>query len=423
MKNTTKKLFAVFLVIALCMAAFAGCGGNGDPQEDMSGAASKVLLVVSFGTSYNDNRELSIGAVEKALEQAYGDEYEIRRAFTSQIIIDKLASRDGIVIDNVTEAMDRLVADGVKEVVVQPTHIMSGYEFDDVVAEVTPYADKFDSLKIGKTLLRTDEDFETVTSVLAEETAQYAADDTAVVFMGHGTEHSANVTYARLQEAFDDGGYDNYFIGTVEAEPTVDDVLELVKEAGVSKVVLLPFMIVAGDHANNDMAGGEEDSWNTIFENEGYEVECVIKGVGQYEGIRNLIVKHAGETINEGAPLYANQIENGEYHIEVSSSSSMFRVVDAVLNVKDEEMSAVLTLSGTGYEKLYMGTGEEAAADTDDKCIYFVEDAEGMYTYEVPVEALNTEIDCAAWSIRKQEWYDRVLVFLSGGIPQDAISK
>ncbi len=310
MKKQIKKLLSLMLVLSLLLTA-AGCSnstntadknppaenpGNSSGEKPASDSPSKVLLAVSFGTSYNDNRDLSIGGIEEALKKAYPD-YEIRRAFTSQIIIDKLKSRDNLVIDNVTEAMDRLVADGVKEVVIQPTHVMNGFEFDDIVNEVSTYKDKFESFKIGKQLLASDEDFKEIVSIIIEETKSYDTDGTAIVFMGHGTEHKSNEVYAKLQQYITDAGYSNYFIGTVEATPDLDDVVALAKESGAKKVVLLPFMIVAGDHANNDMAGDEDDSWKTRFEAEGFEVEAVLKGMGQYTGVQNMIVKHAGETI------------------------------------------------------------------------------------------------------------------------------
>lgn len=314
MKKQIKKLLSLTMALSLFMTIMTGCSGTTEPANENPPAeipensstadiseinsSDKVLLVVSFGTSYNDNRDLSIGGVERALQKAYPD-YEIRRAFTSQIIIDKLKDRDNLEIDNVTEAMDRLIADGVKEVVIQPTHVMNGYEYDDVVKETTPYKDKFESFKMGKTLLSSDEDYEEAVSVITEETKSYDTEKTAIVFMGHGTEHEANSTYAKLQQFITDSGHPNYFIGTVESTPSLDDVLGLVKESGAQKVVLLPFMIVAGDHANNDMAGDEDDSWKTTFESEGFETEAILKGLGEYEGIQNLIVKHAGETIAE----------------------------------------------------------------------------------------------------------------------------
>lgn len=297
MKKQVKKLLSLTLALSLFMTV-TGCSNstNAAGKNSTADSPKKVFLTVSFGTSYNNNRDLSIGGVEKALQEAYPD-YEVRRAFTSQIIIDKLKERDNLEIDNVTEAMDRLIADGVKEVVIQPTHVMNGFEYDDIVSEVTEYKDKFESLKIGKPLLASDADFEEIVSVITEETKSYDTEATAVVFMGHGTEHEANAVYSKVQQYITDAGHDNYFIGTVESTPDLDDVVALVKESGVTKVVLLPFMIVAGDHANNDMAGDEEDSWKSILTAEGFEVETVLKGMGEYTGVQNMIVKHVGETI------------------------------------------------------------------------------------------------------------------------------
>ncbi|MCR4963762.1 MAG: sirohydrochlorin cobaltochelatase [Firmicutes bacterium] len=311
--ETLKKSLLILLALGLLLSltALAGCApattpDDGSAQTDdeatsdegTEDAVKPVLLAVSFGTSYNDSRDITIGAVEEALQKAYPD-YEVRRAFTSQIIIDILAERENLEIDNVTEAMDRLVADGVKEVVVQPTHVMPGFEYDDIVAEVSAYADQFDSLKIGVPLLTEDADFDALIKVLTEETAEYANDDTAIVFMGHGTEHESNAVYAKLQEKITAAGYDNYFIGTVEATPSVDDVLALVQESGATKVVLTPLMIVAGDHANNDMAGDEEDSWKSIFTAAGFDVECLLKGLGQYKGVQDMIVAHAAATMEK----------------------------------------------------------------------------------------------------------------------------
>lgn len=281
--KTTKKS-AIILSILLLFAALFGCG---------KAAKKPVLLVVSFGTSYNDSRDLTIGAIEKSLQTAYPD-YEIRRAFTSQIIIDKLKERDNLAIDNVTEAMERLVADGVSEVLIQPTHVMNGYEYDDVVSEVSKYSDKFKTFAIGKSMLSSDDDYAKMIAVLTDELSAYNNDDTAIVLMGHGTNHPANSTYATLQSKLNEAGRANFFVGTVEAEPSVEEVLSLVQASGAKKVVLTPLMIVCGDHGNNDMAGDEPDSWKSIFTAAGYEVECVLKGLGEYEGIQKLVVEHAG---------------------------------------------------------------------------------------------------------------------------------
>ena len=303
------------LLIGCMMLGLVACGAQEAPETtaapeitaapaetEAAVEAKPVLLAVSFGSSYNETRDVTIGAVEAALQAAY-PEYEVRRAFTSQIVIDILKEREKLEIDNVIEAMDRLVAYGVKEVVIQPTHVMPGFEYDDVMAEIASYADKFDSMKVGDPLLTSDKDYDAVVASLVAETAEYNVEGTAVVFMGHGTHHEANSTYSRLEKRLHAAGYTNYFVGTVEGAPLIDDVIESVKATDAKKVVLLPLMIVAGDHANNDMAGDEEDSWKTAFTNAGYEVECVLKGLGQYEGVQNLLVAHAGNAIAGQKPV------------------------------------------------------------------------------------------------------------------------
>lgn len=278
----------ISFLLAVCLSiGLAGCGGNVSKES----GKKPVILAVSFGTSYNDSREATIGAIENAL-QAANPEYEVRRAFTSQTVIDILAERDGIDIYNVKEAMESLVSDGVKDVVIQPTHVMPGFEYDDIVAEVESYADKFESFKISSPLLSSDEDYSALAECIANETKEYNTEGTAIVYMGHGTEHEANATYLKLQKTFEDKGFANYFVGTVEAEPDLEDVMELVSKSGAQRVVLLPLMIVAGDHASNDMAGDEEDSWKSQFEAEGYEVECVLKGLGEYSGVHEIFAEH-----------------------------------------------------------------------------------------------------------------------------------
>ena len=276
--------------------------GTGDASLDdplnQDNIGENELLVVSFGTSFNDSRVATIGAIEKALAEAF-PEWSTRRGFTAQIIIDHVADRDGEIIDNFEEAMDRAVANGVKNIFIQPTHLMAGYEYDDVVASAANYADAFEKVVIGKNLLASKSDMEEVAKLVHDSTASYDDGETAIVFMGHGTEHSSNGVYANMQDTFKALGYDNYFMGTVEAEPSLEDVLEAVKAGGYKKVVLEALMIVCGDHANNDMAGDEEDSWKSTFEAEGFEVECILKGLGEFEGIQQLIVKHAQEVMAE----------------------------------------------------------------------------------------------------------------------------
>ena len=338
-----KKALTLIVVFALAAALFSGCGqqnGNTAPSETPAaepektaeipaeeasvpaaaeeaeeeeenydtGDASlddplnaddigeKELLVVSFGTSFNDSRRLTIGGIERSLTEAFPD-WSVRRGFTSQIIIEHVFSRDGEVIDNVTQALDRAVENGVKTLFVQPTHLMHGFEYNDLKNELGEYADAFDRILIGEPLLSSDEDFAAVADIIVRATAEYDDGSTAICFMGHGTEAESNAVYAKMQQVLSDKGCANYFIGTVEAEPTVEDVLNMVKAGGYTRVVLRPLMIVAGDHANNDMAGDEEDSWKSKFEAEGFEVVCVLEGLGQLEEIQQLFVQHASAAL------------------------------------------------------------------------------------------------------------------------------
>lgn len=270
-----------------------------DESDETEAANDAAILVVSFGTSFNDSRDITIGAIEEAVADAF-PEYEVRRAFTSQIIIDKLADRDDLEIDNVQEALDKAAADGVKTLIVQPTHLMNGLEYNDLKDELAEYEDVFDKVVLGEPLLTTDEDFENVITAITDVTKDAAAEEgTAVVFMGHGTEAESNQVYAKLQEMLKNDGFDNYYVGTVEATPSLDDVVAALNEAGTyKKVVLRPLMVVAGDHANNDMAGDEEDSWKTVLTNAGYEVECDIHGLGEIEGICDIYVAHTQAAID-----------------------------------------------------------------------------------------------------------------------------
>ena len=258
----------------------------------------KELLVVSFGTSYNDSRRLTIGAIENALEEAYPD-WSVRRAFTAQIIIDHVERRDGLHIDNVTEALERAVENGVKTLVVQPTHLMDGLEYHDLEAELAEYADVMD-IYLGQNLLSDDEDKAEVEKIITEEMSKYDDGETAIVFMGHGTEAESNGVYADMQDRLTADGYENFYIGTVEAEPSLEDVMAAISDKGYKKVVLRPLMVVAGDHANNDMAAEDDpESWYSILTAEGYDVTCVLEGLGQIPAIDQMYVDHAGETIAE----------------------------------------------------------------------------------------------------------------------------
>jgi len=444
MKQGKKTL--AFLLAAIMVLLLAGCGQEKAKETQQSAYPNPVLLVVSFGTSYNDSRDVTIGAVESALRTAYPD-YEVRQAFTSQTIIDILAKRDNLHIDNVTQAMEKMVAQGVKQVVVQPTHVMTGYEYDDMVKEVSAFSDKFDSLSVGLPLLSSDDDYTRLTKEITGETAQYDQEGTAIVLMGHGTGSDANSTYTKLQQTMTSQGHSRYFIGTVEATPTLADVMARVKTSGATKVVLLPLMIVAGDHANNDMAGDEPDSWKMQFKNAGYDVECIIKGLAQMYGVRQMFVDHAAAAMGltpaagtadteassadtsaqtpaqTAGAVQGSQIKDGTYTITVDSDSSMFKVTNCELKVEQGTMTAVITLSGQSYGKLFLGTAEAAAAAEESRFIPAVDNAAGEKTYALPIEALDTDVACAAWSTKKETWYDRTLVFHSAELPAEAIQK
>ena len=274
--------------------------GSQASGEEMEGAAltenketgKRAILVVSFGTSYNESREATIGAIETAIAEAF-PEAETRRAFTSQIIIDKLKERDGLETDNVKEALDRAAADGITELVVQPTHLMDGFEYMDLAKELKEYEESFDQVVLADPLLTSEADFDAVAKAITEVMAEYDDGETAFCYMGHGTEADSNQVYSRLQETLKAAGYTDHYIGTVEAEPSLEDVTASLKEAGgYKRVVLRPLMVVAGDHANNDMAGDDEDSWKSVLNKEGYETECVLEGLGQIPAIRELYVQH-----------------------------------------------------------------------------------------------------------------------------------
>ena len=276
-------------------------------------AGENELLVVSFGTSFNDSRAEDIGGVEKALQAAYPD-WSVRRAFTAQIIINHVQARDDEKIDNVDQALERAVSNGVKKLIIQPTHLMHGAEYDELKEAVDSYKDKFESVTIAEPLLGEvgsdatviNEDKQAVAEAItaqAVKSANYdsldaaAEDGTAFVFMGHGTSHNAKVTYSQMQTQMDTLGYKNVFIGTVEGEPeetACENVIEAVKAAGYKKVILRPLMVVAGDHANNDMAGEDEDSWKSQFEASGAfdEINTQIEGLGRIDAVEQLYVQH-----------------------------------------------------------------------------------------------------------------------------------
>lgn len=268
-----------------------------DDIRNQDNIGDNELLVLSFGTSYNDSRRLTIGAIEGDLEKAFPD-FSVRRGFTANIIIDHVQRRDNILIDDVDAALERAVNNGVKNLVVQPTHLMHGLEYDELVEEVGNYSDAFDQVVFGEPLLSSDDDFARVEKAITEWTASYDDGETAICFMGHGTEADSNEVYQKMQDLLTKDGYTNYFVGTVEAQPSLDDVLAKVQAGDYKRVVLEPLMVVAGDHANNDMAGDEDGSWKKTFEDAGYEVECLLRGLGENEDIRAIYVDHAKAAID-----------------------------------------------------------------------------------------------------------------------------
>ena len=287
-----------------------------DDARNQDEIGENELLVVSFGTSFNDSRVADIKGIEDALQAAYPD-WSVRRAFTAQIIINHIQARDGEKIDNMTQALDRAVANGVKNLVVQPTHLMHGAEYDEMCEAIEAYKDQFESVSIAEpmlgevgsdaTVINADKEAvakaitATAVSEAGFESLEAAKDaGTAFVFMGHGTAHVAKVTYSQMQTQMQNLGYENVFIGTVEGEPeetSAEAVIEAVKAAGYTNVVLRPLMVVAGDHANNDMAGSDDDSWKTMFEAAGFTVDCQIHGLGEIADVQALYVAHTKAAI------------------------------------------------------------------------------------------------------------------------------
>ncbi len=418
---------------------------TGDAAKDdplnADGIGENELLVVSFGTSFNDSRAEDIGGIEKALQTAYPS-WSVRRAFTSQIIINHVLARDGESIDNMVQALERAVNNGVKNLVVQPTHLMRGTEFDELTKAVSSYQEKFESVTIAQPLLgEVGEDASqinadkkaTAEAINAEavKTAGYDslaaadADGTAFVFMGHGTSHTAKVSYSQMQAQMEDLGAKNVFIGTVEGEPedtSCEAVIEKVKEAGYHKVILRPLMVVAGDHANNDMAGDDEDSWKSQFEASGAfeEVSAQIEGLGQIPAIQAIYIAHAQEGTamgGESAPAQAVTLEDGVYDADFTTDSGMFHVNEALkgkgsLTVKDGQMTIHVSLTSKNIVNLFAGLAEDAQKDgaailqpTVDTVTYEDGTTEEVNGFDVPVPAIGEEFDLALLG-KKGKWYD-----------------
>ena len=412
---------------------------NGDDIGD------NELLVVSFGTSFNDSRTADIGGIEKALQTAYPD-WSVRRAFTAQIIINHVQARDDEKIDNMDQALQRAVDNGVKNLIVQPTHLMHGAEYDELTEAVESYKDKFESVTIAEPLLgevgdsddAVNDDKKAVAEAITAEAVKTAgydslevaeADGTTFVFMGHGTSHTAKISYSQMQSQMNDLGYDNVFIGTVEGKPedtACEAVIEKIKEAGYKKVVLRPLMVVAGDHANNDMAGDDEDSWKSQFEASGAfdKIDTQIAGLGEISAIQDLYVAHTkaamdgnDAAVSEESEETSGALEDGTYEAEFDTDSGMFHVNEAndgkgILTVKDGKMTIHISLVSKNVVNLYVGKAADAQKDgaellqpTTDTITYDDGSTEEVYGFDVPVKALDETFDLALVGT-KGKWYD-----------------
>ena len=424
-----------------------GDASKDDPlnQDDIG---ENELLVVSFGTSFNDSRVADISGVEKKLQEAYPD-WSVRRAFTAQIVINHVQARDDEKIDNMEQALERAVSNGVKNLVVQPTHLMHGAEYDELVDAVNNYKDKFETVTVAEPLLgevgsdaaAVNDDKKNVAEAITAEAVKTAGydsldaakeDGTAFVFMGHGTSHSAKVSYSQMAAQMSELGYENVFIGTVEGEPeetACENVINNVKEAGYKKVVLRPLMVVAGDHANNDMAGDDEDSWKSQFEASGAfdKIDTQIAGLGEIDAIQQIYVDHTkaaieslGDSVSTSATAEvsdSSSLTDGTYSVAFNTDSSMFHVNEAnngrgVLTVKDGKMTIHISLVSKKIVNLFAGTAADAAKDgaavlepTTDKVTYEDGTVEEVYGFDVPVESLDKEFDLAVLGT-KGEWYD-----------------
>lgn len=278
-------------LVAICLLAMIGC------QKVNSNSSKKALLIVSFGTSFVENRIAGIDSTEKVIEEAF-PEYDRFSAFTSQIIIDVYRDRDNVKFLNVSEAIEKIYREGYGEVLVVPTLIINGDEYDEMMEALDPFKDKFSKLTISRALLTSVDDYENVVNSMVVDLPVNQR-DTAVILLGHGTHHHANSAYPAMDYVLKHMGYKDIYVGTVEGSPMYDAVSKDLKNKGYKKVFLMPLMLVAGDHTYNDMAGDEVDSWKVMLKTEGYEVDYKIKGMGEFQAIREMFVDHANIALQE----------------------------------------------------------------------------------------------------------------------------
>lgn len=423
---------------------------TGDASKDDPLNADDIgeneLLVVSFGTSFNNSRAEDIGGIEKYLAKEFPD-WSVRRAFTAQIIINHIQARDEEKIDNVEQALERAVENKVKHLVVQPTHLMHGAEYDELCDTLADYEDMFESVTVAEPLLgevgkdadSVNEDKESVAEAITLEAIKAAGfkdlkdaekDGTAFVFLGHGTSHTAKVTYSQMQAQMEKLGYANVFIGTVEGEPedtACEAVIEKIKDAGYRKVILRPLMVVAGDHANNDMAGDEDDSWKSMFlTSEAFDsVDTQIAGLGSIKKVQEVYAAHSGAAIKASQKSAGTKrtteevtaLEDGEYDAKFTTDSSMFHVNEAnadlgTLTVEDGRMTIHVSLASKNIVKLFPGLAKDAEKagaktlePTTDEVTYSDGTKEKVYGFDIPVEELDQEFDLALLGT-KGKWYD-----------------
>jgi len=423
---------------------------TGDASKDdplnQDGIGENEILVVSFGTSFNDSRAATIGGIEKALIEAFPD-WSVRRAFTSQIIMNHILARDGEKIDNVEQALKRAKDNGVKSLLIQPTHLMHGAEYDELMETLNSHSADFEKVMVSEPLLGEaaddasiiNADKKAVAEAVTKEAVSLAGyesldaaskDGTAFVFMGHGTSHKASVAYDQMSNQMKELKYDNVFIGTVEGEPEDTEcskVIEAVKDKGYKKVILRPLMVVAGDHANNDMAGDEDDSWKSLFLSSGAfdSVDTQIAGLGEIADIQKIYVSHAEKAIEDAGVSVASEKEGGSsaalsdgtYEAVFKTDSSMFHVNEAnndkgTLTVKDGKMTIHISLASKNIVELFPGlasdaekSGAETLKPTNDTVTYSDGATEEVNGFDVPVPYLDKEFDLALLG-KKGKWYD-----------------
>ena len=420
--------------------------GDASKDDPLNGdnIGENEILVVSFGTSFNESRVSDISSVEKAIADANPD-WSVRRAFTAQIIINHVQARDNEKIDNMDQALERAVSNGVKNLLIQPTHLMHGAEYDELVEALDKYADKFETVAVAEPLLGEvgsdakviNDDKKAVAEAVvaaAVKTAGYDSleaaekDSTAFVLMGHGTAHTAKVSYSQMATQMDKLGYKNVFIGTVEGEPeetACENIIEAVKTAGYKKVVLRPLMVVAGDHANNDMAGDEEDSWKSMFKADGAfdSVDCQIEGLGRIDEVQKLYVDHTAAAMKDmkaagkSDETAATDLKDGTYSAKFVTDSSMFKVNEELdgmgeLTVKDGKMTIHISLASDSILNLYPGLADDAQKSdavllepTKDEIKYSDGTTETVNGFDVPVPYLDKDFDLALIG-KKGKWYD-----------------